>query len=82
MGEAFLQHQRDSTNCILLQEKGKTSIFYSECFVETVYPLPIKLAKAQDVSQLVSRYVPAHLQGFYANLPFVTGDTDDEIDET
>lgn len=41
------------------------------------YPLPIKKAKAEDVSKLASKYVPAHLQGFYATIDD-TADSDDD----
>ena len=42
--------------------------------------MPIKKAKAQNVSKLVDRYVPLHLQAFYANLSSIDEDTDDDTD--
>uniref|UniRef100_A0A1X7T9F3 Uncharacterized protein n=1 Tax=Amphimedon queenslandica TaxID=400682 RepID=A0A1X7T9F3_AMPQE len=45
------------------------------------YPLPIRKAKAEDVSKLASKYVPAHLQGFYANLPTIDDGTVDSDDD-
>jgi len=43
------------------------------------YPIPIKKAKAGDLTKLVSSYVPLKYQHFYAELPCCDGsDSSDE----
>ena len=80
--EVWVRHSydiRDSSNCIILQEERETSISTLNALYSQ-YPLPIKRAKAQDVSKLVHSYVPAHLQVFYANLSSIDENTDDDTE--
>ena len=46
------------------------------------YPLPIKKAKASDVTILVNKYLPINRRDFYANLPTLADSDEDTDDET
>ena len=53
-------------------------LFHSSRILYEQYPVVLKKAKAEDLRQLVTVYVPAAHQGFYSELPIV--DVDDDTD--
>ena len=81
--EVWVRHSydiRETPQIVSYYKKRGKRPFSTLNALYSQYPLPIKRAKAQDVSKLVHSYVPAHLQGFYANLSSIDEDTDDDTD--
>ena len=81
----WIRHSYDAKEeplCASYHKKRKkciTDIDSAPPLLYNSYPVPIKEAKAKDITKLVTSYIPLQYQSFYSELPTAEeGDSDDE----
>ena len=72
----------ENPRCVCYYKKrNQTEVETPPPDLYTVYPIPIKRAKAEDVQKLVHEYVPAEHRHFYANMQAIESDESTDDDE-